>query len=106
MAGAIGALGATVTAEGDNWLVTPGWRDSATTVDVGNAGTVINAADEVAVEAFLVGQLPFGRIAGVIDQSLARWGNDVEPGMDAIAATDAEVRAALRAELSLQRSPA
>jgi 3-phosphoshikimate 1-carboxyvinyltransferase len=45
MAGAIGALGATVTAEGDprggDWLVTPGWRDSATTVDVGNAGTVI-----------------------------------------------------------------
>ena len=41
MAGAIGALGATVSAEGDDWLVTPGWRDSATTVDVGNAGTVI-----------------------------------------------------------------
>ena len=42
MAGAIGALGATVSAEGDprddDWLVTPGWRDSATTVDVGNAG--------------------------------------------------------------------
>jgi 3-phosphoshikimate 1-carboxyvinyltransferase len=41
MAGAIGALGATVTPEGDGWLVTPGWRDTATTVDVGNAGTVI-----------------------------------------------------------------
>jgi 1-deoxy-D-xylulose-5-phosphate reductoisomerase len=72
----------------------------------GNRGTVINAADEVAVEGFLAGRLPFGRIAAVIEQSLARWGNDVEPGMDAIAATDAEVRAALRAELSLQRSPA
>ncbi|MDP9271284.1 MAG: 1-deoxy-D-xylulose-5-phosphate reductoisomerase [Chloroflexota bacterium] len=72
----------------------------------GNRGTVINAADEVAVEAFLAGRLPFGRIARVIDESLARWGNDVEPGMDAIAATDAEVRTALRAELSLERSPA
>jgi 3-phosphoshikimate 1-carboxyvinyltransferase len=41
MAGAIGALGATVAAQGDGWLVTPGWLDTATTVDVGNAGTVI-----------------------------------------------------------------
>ncbi len=41
MAGAISALGATVAAEGDGWLVTPGWRDTPATVDVGNAGTVI-----------------------------------------------------------------
>src|SRR5579862_6374213 len=38
MAAAIGALGATVTAEGDGWLVTPGWLDTPATVDVGNAG--------------------------------------------------------------------
>ena len=41
MARAITALGATVTAEGDGWRVVPGWRDTAATVDVGNAGTVI-----------------------------------------------------------------
>jgi 3-phosphoshikimate 1-carboxyvinyltransferase len=41
MAAAIAALGATVTPAGDDWLVTPGWRDAPATVDVGNAGTVI-----------------------------------------------------------------
>jgi 3-phosphoshikimate 1-carboxyvinyltransferase len=41
MAEAIAALGATVTPAGGGWLVTPGWRDAAATVDVGNAGTLI-----------------------------------------------------------------
>jgi len=41
MAGAITALGATVTTEGTDWRVVPGWQDSAVTVDVGNAGTLI-----------------------------------------------------------------
>ena len=41
MARAITALGATVTAGDGGWRVTPGWRDAATTVEVGNAGTVI-----------------------------------------------------------------
>jgi 3-phosphoshikimate 1-carboxyvinyltransferase len=55
MAGAIAALGATVapsvTPEGDGWLVTPGWRDDAATVDVGNAGTVIRFVPPVAALA-------------------------------------------------------
>jgi 3-phosphoshikimate 1-carboxyvinyltransferase len=59
MAGAIGALGATVAPSvtpegdprGDGWLVTPGWRDDAATVDVGNAGTVIRFVPPVAALA-------------------------------------------------------
>lgn len=41
MAGAISALGATITEQAGDWLVTPGWRDAPATVDVGNAGTVL-----------------------------------------------------------------
>jgi 3-phosphoshikimate 1-carboxyvinyltransferase len=41
MAAAITALGANVAVAGGDWLVTPGWRDTAAGVDVGNAGTVI-----------------------------------------------------------------
>jgi 3-phosphoshikimate 1-carboxyvinyltransferase len=41
MAAAIGALGGTVESQPGGWLVTPGWRDGASAVEVGNAGTVI-----------------------------------------------------------------
>jgi 3-phosphoshikimate 1-carboxyvinyltransferase len=51
MAGAIAALGATVTAAGRDWLVTPGWRDTPATVQVGNAGTVIRFVPPVAALA-------------------------------------------------------
>jgi 3-phosphoshikimate 1-carboxyvinyltransferase len=73
MAGAIAALGATVTTvattadsggdsggdsdsdsgdgRGGDWLVTPGWRDTPATVQVGNAGTVIRFVPPVAALA-------------------------------------------------------
>lgn len=70
----------------------------------GNRGAVLNAADEIAVEAFLEGSLAFGRIPGVIDASVARWGSDREPDLEAIHVIDDEVRAALRAELSLPKA--
>jgi 3-phosphoshikimate 1-carboxyvinyltransferase len=41
MAGAVSALGATVTERDGDWLVTPGWRAAPATVHVGNAGTVL-----------------------------------------------------------------
>jgi 1-deoxy-D-xylulose-5-phosphate reductoisomerase len=67
----------------------------------GNRGTILNAADEVAVGAFLGGVIEFGRIPITIEQAVARWGADDEPELDAIAALDAEVRAALSAELGI-----
>jgi 1-deoxy-D-xylulose-5-phosphate reductoisomerase len=36
----------------------------------GTAGTVLNAANEIAVEAFLDGRIPFPRIAGVVAEAL------------------------------------
>jgi 1-deoxy-D-xylulose-5-phosphate reductoisomerase len=36
----------------------------------GSAGATLNAANEVAVHAFLAGQIPFGRIAQVVQEAL------------------------------------
>lgn len=66
----------------------------------GNRGTVINAADEIAVQAFLTGRLPFTAIAPLIEGAVHRWGTDAEPDLDALVALDAEVRGALRAEIA------
>jgi 1-deoxy-D-xylulose-5-phosphate reductoisomerase len=70
----------------------------------GNRGAVLNAADEIAVEAFLEGSIAFGRISAVIDSSLSRWGSDNEPDLETIKVLDAEIRAALRAELPLPKA--
>jgi 1-deoxy-D-xylulose-5-phosphate reductoisomerase len=67
----------------------------------GNRGTILNAADEVAVAAFLGGAIGFGGIAATIEEAVARWGAAAEPDLDGIIALDAEVRAALSAELGL-----
>ena len=67
----------------------------------GNRGTILNAADEAAVAAFLAGTITFPRIAGVISDAVERWGDRAEPDLDGIVALDGEVRAALSAELGL-----
>ncbi|HET9879723.1 MAG TPA: 1-deoxy-D-xylulose-5-phosphate reductoisomerase [Candidatus Limnocylindria bacterium] len=64
----------------------------------GNRGTILNAADEVAVAAFLAGRLPFPAIATTIEDAVGRWGTDAEPGLDEVIALDAEVRRTLEAE--------
>ena len=67
----------------------------------GNRGTILNAADEVAVAAFLEGRIAFPRIAATIAGAVERWGAPGEPELDAITALDAEVRARLMAELGM-----
>jgi 1-deoxy-D-xylulose-5-phosphate reductoisomerase len=67
----------------------------------GNRGTILNAADEAAVAAFLAGTISFLRIAGVITEAVERWGDATVPELDGIVALDSEVRAALSAELGL-----
>ena len=66
----------------------------------GNRGTVVNAADEAAIAAFLAGALPFPGIAATIQRAVERWGSDREPPLDEIVALDAEVRATLETELA------
>ncbi|HEX2142736.1 MAG TPA: 1-deoxy-D-xylulose-5-phosphate reductoisomerase [Candidatus Limnocylindria bacterium] len=68
----------------------------------GNRGSVLNAADEVAVAAFLDGRIGFDKISTVIESAVDRWGTDVEPGLDAIAELDSEVRLVMGAELGMR----
>ncbi|MGZ8563166.1 MAG: 1-deoxy-D-xylulose-5-phosphate reductoisomerase, partial [Candidatus Limnocylindria bacterium] len=67
----------------------------------GNRGTILNAADEAAVAAFLAGTITFPRIASLISEAVERWGVAAEPDLAGIVALDAEVRAALSVELGL-----
>ena len=67
----------------------------------GNRGTILNAADEAAVAAFLAGTIRFPRIAAVISDAVERWGTPDEPDLEGIVALDGEVRAALSIELGL-----
>jgi 1-deoxy-D-xylulose-5-phosphate reductoisomerase len=73
----------------------------AAAVAGGNRGAILNAADEVAVGAFLAGRLAFTGIAGVIERAVDRWGSDLEPAVEEIDALDAEVRGALIDELGV-----
>jgi len=67
----------------------------------GNRGTILNAADEVAVAAFLAGAIGFDRIPALIDDAVTRWGRDDEPALADIAELDVEVRTALQRELGV-----
>jgi 1-deoxy-D-xylulose-5-phosphate reductoisomerase len=67
----------------------------------GNRGTILNAADEVAVSAFLIGALPLTGIADTIAGAVDRWGSDDEPTLDEIGALDADVRGALQSNLGV-----
>lgn len=65
----------------------------------GNRGTIVNAADEVAVAAFLDGRIGFTAIARTIERSVERWGSDRTPDLHDLIALDGEVRDAVEAEL-------
>jgi 1-deoxy-D-xylulose-5-phosphate reductoisomerase len=67
----------------------------------GNRGVILNAADEVAVEAFLAGHIGFTRIGEMIERAVERWGASDAPELEDVTALDAEVRAALRTELGV-----
>ena len=58
----------------------------------GNAPAVLNAANEVAVAAFLGGRLSFPGIAAVIEDTLARTDLPEADGLEALLAIDAQAR--------------
>jgi 1-deoxy-D-xylulose-5-phosphate reductoisomerase len=68
----------------------------------GNRGTILNAADELAVAAFLSGAITFPRIVGVIGGAVDRWESDDEPDLETLLALDGEVRAGLGQELGMR----
>ncbi len=65
----------------------------------GNRGVIVNAADEVAVDAFLAGRIAFMDIATTIGDAIDRWGARDEPDLPGILALDREVRDTLAAEM-------
>ncbi len=65
----------------------------------GRRGAVFSAANEVAVESFLQGAIPFGRIAEVVGETLARVGRGPADTLDAVAAADSEARETARSLL-------
>ncbi len=62
----------------------------------GTAPAVFNAANEVAVELFLAGTIPFGRIAETIDRVLAAHRPSPAGTLDAVLAADAAARQSAR----------
>ena len=56
------------------------------------APTVLNAADEVAVAAFLAGEIPFTGIAAVIESTLEEMPGQPVTHFEALFAADAEAR--------------
>jgi 1-deoxy-D-xylulose-5-phosphate reductoisomerase len=58
----------------------------------GDAGAVLNAADEEAVAAFLEGRLPFLGIASLVGEVVARRPGDGAGSLDAVLAADAWAR--------------
>ena len=71
----------------------------------GDAPIRLNAADEVAVEAFLAGRLPFTGIPAVIEAVLTT-AEPAAPTWDALVAIDAEARAAAHAAVARLGVPA
>ena len=71
--------------------------------EAGEAGgtypCVLNAANEVAVSAFLAGELSFLGIAEVVERTLATVDAPSARGLDDLVAIDAEARAAARASM-------
>lgn len=67
----------------------------------GAAPAVLNAANEVAVAAFLDGKLPFTRIAVVVEQVLARYAPPPPVSLADVMAVDAAARAEARSILEL-----
>jgi 1-deoxy-D-xylulose-5-phosphate reductoisomerase len=71
----------------------------------GTAPCTLNAANEVAVHAFLSGRLRFLEIAGVIEETLARLPAARVHSFDSLAAADGQARR-VAAELVQARAPA
>lgn len=73
----------------------------------GTAGAILNAANEVAVEAFLARELPFTRIVGLVEETLnvAERQGLIAPmhGLDEVRAADAQARN-LAGELARRRA--
>jgi len=68
------------------------------------AGAALNAANEVAVEAFLAGELQFGRIVEIVEEVLNQAGLKTEVSLDMLLAADADARRLTRETIARDAS--
>jgi 1-deoxy-D-xylulose-5-phosphate reductoisomerase len=66
----------------------------------GSAPAWLSAANEIAVEAFLDGALPWASIADVVAETLDAWEDDHVDQVEGVLAADAEARRRARAALT------
>jgi 1-deoxy-D-xylulose-5-phosphate reductoisomerase len=73
--------------------------------EAGTAGgtlpAVLNAANEIAADAFLAGRIPFPRIWECVERTLAQHTPAADPGLDALLAADSWARGAATRNLSI-----
>jgi 1-deoxy-D-xylulose-5-phosphate reductoisomerase len=69
----------------------------------GTLPAVLNAANEIAVEAFLEGRIPFPRIWSLVEQAMNRSENFARPGLDDILQADGQARDSVREALARDR---
>ena len=68
------------------------------------AGAALNAANEVAVEAFLAGELQFGRIVEIVEEVLNQAAPKTEVSLDMLLAADAAARRLTRETIARDAS--
>lgn len=66
----------------------------------GTSGAIFNAANEAAVEAFLAGQIRFGRISEFVDMALSAIPSSSVSVLDDVMQADAAARAMVRKQLA------
>ncbi|MGH9490582.1 MAG: 1-deoxy-D-xylulose-5-phosphate reductoisomerase [Terriglobales bacterium] len=71
----------------------------------GGAGAVLNAADEIAVGAFLAGRLPFLEIVAVVEEVLGRCPAPSAATLDEVLAADQAARQVAEAALARRGAP-
>jgi 1-deoxy-D-xylulose-5-phosphate reductoisomerase len=64
---------------------------------------VFNAANEVAVEAFLAERIPFPRIWGMVDAVMQKHSPHTSPSLDEIVQADGWARVTAKAELEKRK---
>ncbi|UAB76830.1 1-deoxy-D-xylulose-5-phosphate reductoisomerase [Erythrobacter sp. SCSIO 43205] len=95
---AIGEL----TFQAPNEELFPATRIAREAIEAGGAApAILNAANEIAVEAFLAGQIGFSRITAVAETTLARYDAPPPKNLEDILAVDSEARKRARDALEI-----
>ena len=92
---------ATLSFEAPDPVRFPALRLARAALDAGGgASVVLNAANEIAVEAFLAGHIHFGDIAAIVERLLDEMHAPIPTSIPEVLALDAAVRARARAALT------